>query len=143
MQCTRRNADRPAENRGLAVCLALAILESALDTPVRNVAHLNKNVRLCVADSTASVVRPFLIRLLKKSAPNLTLHIMPILSEDPRPALSPQNMVEQHSLSAVRCRLHELDLFKRPRYVLTTDREGARETSNSSLSQVCPSVAPC
>ena len=76
-----------AEDLRPAIRLALATLESALGTEQKDLSHIKKTLRLCMADSTASLVLPPLIRLVKEVAPNLTLQTLPLLSRDPRPAL--------------------------------------------------------
>ena len=76
-----------AEDLRPAIRLALATLESALGTEQKDLSHIQKTLRLCMADSTASLVLPPLIRLVKDVAPNLTLQTLPLLSRDPRPAL--------------------------------------------------------
>lgn len=76
-----------AEDLRPAVRLALATLESALGSEQKELSHIQKTLRLCMADSTASLVLPPLIRLVKAKAPNLTLQTLPLLSRDPRPAL--------------------------------------------------------
>jgi DNA-binding transcriptional LysR family regulator len=76
-----------AEDLRPAIRLALATLESALGTEQKNLSRIQKTLRLCMADSTASLVLPPLIRLVKDVAPNLTLQTLPLLSRDPRPAL--------------------------------------------------------
>jgi DNA-binding transcriptional LysR family regulator len=76
-----------AEDLRPAIRLALATLESALGTEQKDLSHIKKTLRLCMADSTASLVLPPLIRLVKDVAPNLTLQTLPLLNRDPRPAL--------------------------------------------------------
>lgn len=76
-----------AEDLRPAVRLALATLEAALGSEQKDWSHIKKTLRLCMADSTASLVLPQLIRLVKEIAPNLTLQTLPLLSRDPRPAL--------------------------------------------------------
>lgn len=76
-----------AEDLQPAIRLALATLESALGTEQKVLSHIKKTLRLCMADSTASLVLPPLIRLVKEQAPNLTLQTLPLLSRDPRPGL--------------------------------------------------------
>lgn len=76
-----------AEDLRPAIRLALATLESALGAEQKDLSHIQKTLRLCMADSTASLVLPPLIRMVKEVAPNLTLQTLPLLSRDPRPAL--------------------------------------------------------
>ena len=76
-----------AEDLRPAIRLALATLESALGPDQRDLSRIKKTLRLCMADSTASLVLPPLIRMVKEVAPNLTLQTLPLLSRDPRPAL--------------------------------------------------------
>jgi DNA-binding transcriptional LysR family regulator len=76
-----------AEDLRPAVRLALATLESALGAEPKDLSNIKKTLRLCMADSTASLILPPLIRLVKQVAPKLTLQTLPLLSRDPRPAL--------------------------------------------------------
>lgn len=76
-----------AEDLRPAVRLALATLEAALGSESKDLSTIQKTLRLCMADSTASLVLPPLIRLVKEVAPKLTLQTLPLLSRDPRPAL--------------------------------------------------------
>jgi DNA-binding transcriptional LysR family regulator len=76
-----------AEDLRPAIRLALATLETALEPQEKNLLHIEKTIRLCMADSTASLVLPLLIDLVKQVAPNLVLQTLPLLSRDPRPLL--------------------------------------------------------
>jgi len=76
-----------AEDLRPAVRLALATLEAALGSQQKDLTHIRKTLRLCMADSTAALVLPPLIRLVKEVAPSLTLQTLPLLTRDPRPAL--------------------------------------------------------
>jgi DNA-binding transcriptional LysR family regulator len=75
-----------AEDLRPAIRLAVTTLESALGTEQKVLSQIKKTLRLCIADSTASLVLPPLVRLVKELAPNLTLQTLPLLSRDPRPA---------------------------------------------------------
>jgi DNA-binding transcriptional LysR family regulator len=76
-----------AEDLHPAVRFALATLESAFEPKEENILHIAKTIRLCMADSTASLLLPLLVSELTETAPNLTLQTLPLLSRDPRPSL--------------------------------------------------------
>lgn len=77
-----------AEELRPAIRLALATLEAALVPERRSLVDIRKTLRLCMADSTASLVLPMVTGLVKKVAPYLVLQTLPLLSRDPRSALS-------------------------------------------------------
>jgi DNA-binding transcriptional LysR family regulator len=70
-----------------AVRLALETLETAIVSEKENLSNVRKTLRLCMADSTAALVLPPLIRLIKETAPKLTVQTLPLLNRDPRPSL--------------------------------------------------------
>lgn len=71
-----------------AVRSALEMLEAAIVSEKDNLSDVRKTLRICMADSTAALVLPPLIRLIKKTAPKLTLQALPLLSRDPRDSLA-------------------------------------------------------
>jgi DNA-binding transcriptional LysR family regulator len=70
-----------------AVRSALEMLETAIVSEKQSLHEVEKTLRLCMADSTAALVLPPLIQLIKQAAPKLTLQTLPLLSRDPRDAL--------------------------------------------------------
>lgn len=76
-----------AEEIWPGVRLALADLEALLAPPEFNIAALQAMFRLAMADSTASLLLPGLIRAIKASAPGIDLRMLPLTSRDPRPML--------------------------------------------------------
>jgi DNA-binding transcriptional LysR family regulator len=76
-----------AEDLQPAVRLALQTLEAAIASDEKDLSHIKKTVRLCMADSTAALLLPSLVRRVKQIAPKLTLLTLPLLTRDPRPAL--------------------------------------------------------
>jgi len=76
-----------AEDLRPAVRLALATLEAAFGADQNDLSSLKKILRLCMADSTAALILPPLVGLMKRIAPKLTLQTLPLISRDPRSAL--------------------------------------------------------
>ncbi len=76
-----------AEEIWPGVRLALADLEALLAPPEFNIAALQAMFRLAMADSTASLLLPGLIRAIKANAPGIDLRMLPLTSRDPRPML--------------------------------------------------------
>jgi len=70
-----------------AVRSALETLEAAIVAEKENLSDVKKTLRLCMADSTAALVLPPLVHLIKQAAPKVTLQILPLLNRDPRAAL--------------------------------------------------------
>ena len=76
-----------AEDLQSAVRLALSTLEAAI-TPERiDITETQTTFRLSMADSTASLLMPSLMRQMKQIAPKLTVQMLPLVTRDPRPAL--------------------------------------------------------
>jgi DNA-binding transcriptional LysR family regulator len=76
-----------AEELWPGVRVALADLEALLAPPEFNIAALQTMFRLAMADSTASLLLPGLIRAIKAEAPGIDLRMLPLTSRDPRPML--------------------------------------------------------
>jgi DNA-binding transcriptional LysR family regulator len=76
-----------AEDLQPAVRLALQTLEAAIASEEKDLSHIKKTLRLCMADSTAGLLLPSLVSRVKQTAPKLTLLTLPLLTRDPRPAL--------------------------------------------------------
>lgn len=76
-----------------AVRLALSTLEAALSSGKKSVAETEAIFRLSMADSTASVLLPSLMRQIKLEAPKLRVRTVSPLTRDPRPALT-QNEID-------------------------------------------------
>jgi DNA-binding transcriptional LysR family regulator len=77
-----------AEDLRTVVRSALATLESALGEGPKNLLNKKRTLRLCMADSTALLVLPSLVCLIKDVTPNLTLQTFPMLNGDPRIGLA-------------------------------------------------------
>jgi DNA-binding transcriptional LysR family regulator len=70
-----------------AVRSALETLEAAIVPERGNLIEASRILRLCMANSTAAILLPYLIPLFKQAAPKLKLQILPLLSRDPRDSL--------------------------------------------------------
>lgn len=66
---------------------ALSDLQSLLLPPKLDLGTLSTTFRLAMADSTASLLLPQLLRSIKAQAPAIDLRILPLTSRDPRPLL--------------------------------------------------------
>ncbi len=76
-----------AEELWPGVRVALSDLEALLGPPEFNIASLQTMFRLAMADSTASLLLPSLLRMIKAEAPGIDLRMLPLTSRDPRPML--------------------------------------------------------
>lgn len=76
-----------AEELWPRIRLALSDLESLLAPPAFNLADLQTTFRLSMADSTASLLLPALMRTIKAEAPGIDVRMIPLTSRDPRPML--------------------------------------------------------
>jgi DNA-binding transcriptional LysR family regulator len=76
-----------AEDLQPAVRLALSTLEAAITPEHVDITETQTTFRLSMADSTASLLLPSLVRQMKQSAPKLTVQMLPLMTRDPRPAL--------------------------------------------------------
>jgi DNA-binding transcriptional LysR family regulator len=76
-----------AEDLQPAVRLALSTLEAAITPEHVDMTETQTTFRLSMADSTASLLLPSLVRQMKQSAPKMTVHMLPLMTRDPRPAL--------------------------------------------------------
>lgn len=66
---------------------ALSGLEALLAPQTFNIADTQTTFRLAMADSTASLFLPSLVRAIKASAPGIDLRMLPLTSRDPGPTL--------------------------------------------------------
>jgi DNA-binding transcriptional LysR family regulator len=76
-----------AEELWPAVRLALSALQAALTPEDIDISDTQATFRLSMADSTASVVLPQLMREIKSQAPGLNVRMLPLTTRDPRPML--------------------------------------------------------
>jgi DNA-binding transcriptional LysR family regulator len=76
-----------AEELWPAVRLALSALQAALTPENIDVSETQATFRLAMADSTASLVLPPLMREIKQQAPGLNVRMLPLTTRDPRPML--------------------------------------------------------
>ncbi len=76
-----------AEDLHPTVRLALSMLEAAVTREQIGTIEAQTTVRLSMADSTASLMMPSLVRQMKHVAPKLTVQTLPLMTRDPRPAL--------------------------------------------------------
>lgn len=76
-----------AEELWPAVRLALSALQAALTPENIDISETNATFRLAMADSTASLVLPPLMRAIKDRAPGLNVRMLPLTTRDPRPML--------------------------------------------------------
>lgn len=77
-----------AEQLWPSVRHALSELEEAI-APEQNfdIATAQSTFRLAMADATAALWLPALVRSIEREAPNLTIRMMPLTTREPRPAL--------------------------------------------------------
>lgn len=76
-----------AEELWPAVRLALSALQAALTPENIDISETQATFRLAMADSTASLVLPPLMRAIKGHAPGLNVRMLPLMTRDPRPML--------------------------------------------------------
>lgn len=76
-----------AEELWPVVRRALVDLESAIAPDSSAISDSAATFRLAMADSTASLVLPPLMRAIKKTAPGLNIRMSPLTTRDPRPML--------------------------------------------------------
>jgi DNA-binding transcriptional LysR family regulator len=77
-----------AEELWPAVQSALMGLESAIAPQRFDIAHAKATIWLAMADSTASLLLPSLMRAIQLEAPGINVRIMPLTTRDPRPLLT-------------------------------------------------------
>jgi DNA-binding transcriptional LysR family regulator len=70
-----------------AVRLALSTLEAAISSEKSGISETQATFRLSMADSTASLLLPSLMRQMKHDAPKLRVRTLPPMARDPRPSL--------------------------------------------------------
>ena len=77
-----------AENLWPAVRQALSALEEAI-APEQNfdIANAHNTFRLAMADATAALWLPALVRSIEREAPKLTIRMVPLTTREPRPML--------------------------------------------------------
>ena len=76
-----------AEELWPGVRVALADLEELLAPTEFRIAELHTTFRLSMADSTASLLLPYLMRVIKDDAPGIDVRMVALISRDPRPML--------------------------------------------------------
>jgi DNA-binding transcriptional LysR family regulator len=76
-----------AEDLHPTVRLALSMLEAAVTREHIDMTQVQTTFRLSMADSTASLMMPSLVRQMKQMAPKLTVQMLPLMTRDPRLAL--------------------------------------------------------
>jgi DNA-binding transcriptional LysR family regulator len=76
-----------AEELQPVVRLALSTLEAAITSEKTDLSEAHTTFRLSMADSTASLLLPSLIRQMKQDAPKLRIQTLPPMTRDPRPSL--------------------------------------------------------
>lgn len=106
-----------AEELWPSVRQALVLLESAIAPENFDVAETRATFRLAMADSTASLLLPGLMRSIKQEAPGIDIRMLPLTTRDPRamllqseidiavgnfPGVAAQLADGQSSLSAIR-----------------------------------------
>ena len=76
-----------AENLWPAVRRALAELQDAVAPHSFDVSHASATFRLAMADATAGLLLPSLVRSIEKEAPGLSVRMVPLTTREPRPML--------------------------------------------------------
>jgi DNA-binding transcriptional LysR family regulator len=66
---------------------ALTILETAIEPHISEISESQATFRLAMADSTASLLLPPLMTLIKQDAPGMNIRMSPLTTRDPRPML--------------------------------------------------------
>lgn len=76
-----------AESLWPAVRRALADLEEAVAPRTFELTNANITFRMAMADATAGLLLPPLVRLIESEAPGIDIRMMPLTTRDPRPML--------------------------------------------------------
>lgn len=76
-----------AEELWPVIRVALSDLEALLAPTDVEIARLQSVFRVAMADSTASLLLPSLVRAIKANAPGIDVRMFPLTSRDPRPML--------------------------------------------------------
>jgi DNA-binding transcriptional LysR family regulator len=76
-----------AEELWPAVRMALSALQEALTPEDVDISEAQATFRLAMADSTASLLLPPLMRAIKRHAPGINVRMLPLTTRDPRPML--------------------------------------------------------
>lgn len=76
-----------AEELWPAVRLALSTLENAFTPGNVDLSQTQATFRLAMADATASLLLPALMRAIRRDAPKLNVRMLPLTTRDPRPML--------------------------------------------------------
>lgn len=76
-----------AEELWPAVRLALHALEEAITPQSFDLSEMHATFRFAMADSTAALVLPSLMREIKCHAPHLCIRLIPLMTRDPKPLL--------------------------------------------------------
>lgn len=66
---------------------ALADLEAAVTPETFDVSRATSTFRMAMADATAALWLPFLVRAIEKDAPGLNVRMVPLTTREPRPML--------------------------------------------------------
>lgn len=76
-----------AESLWPTVRRTLAELQDAVAPHTFDVSHANATFRLAMADATAALMLPSLVRSIEKEAPGLSIRMVPLTTREPRPML--------------------------------------------------------
>lgn len=76
-----------AESLWPAVRRALADLEEAVAPRTFELAHAQATFRMAMADATAALMLPPLVRLIENEAPGINIRMVPLTTREPRPQL--------------------------------------------------------
>lgn len=76
-----------AEELWPVVRRALSDLEAAVTPDTFDVSRANTTFRMAMADATAALWLPFLVRAIEKDAPGLNVRMVPLTTREPRPML--------------------------------------------------------
>jgi len=76
-----------AESLWPAVRRALADLEEAVAPQSFELAKAHATFRMAMADATAALLLPHLVRLIEKEAPGIDIRMVPLTTREPRPML--------------------------------------------------------
>ena len=66
---------------------ALSELEAAVSPDTFDVSRANTTFRMAMADATAALWLPFLVRAIERDAPGLNVRMVPLTTREPRPML--------------------------------------------------------
>jgi DNA-binding transcriptional LysR family regulator len=101
---------------------ALSDLEAAVTPDTFDVSRATTTFRMAMADATAALWLPFLVRAIEKEAPGLNVRMVPLTTREPRPMLLRGDidlgdrffsLVSQHNWRAARippCRRYAMNV---------------------------------